>query len=123
MRAQQLDFFSEIATETDWKGLLRRAIRRLTLYEPLDAILRDMVRHDADIADVAQMLKEQKQNEMYSGDRLFVHTTRDGVALMQSYRGRERKYTWIQTAKEYAAMYWEEREREEAELEAEGNDA
>ncbi|MBQ1516277.1 MAG: hypothetical protein IIZ51_10560 [Lachnospiraceae bacterium] len=33
--------------------------------------------------------------------------------------GGERKYTWKRAAQEFAAMYWEEREREEAELEAE----
>lgn len=119
MTGVQLDFFSDLATETDWKALFRRAVRHLTRYEPLDAILRDMVRHDADIGDVAQMMKEEKRSLMFGGGNLIVHTFHDGVTVMQSYRGGEKKYTWKQAAQEFAAMYWEEREREEAELEAE----
>ena len=119
MGAVQLDFFSDLATEPDWIALLRRAVDHLTHYDPLNAILRDMVRHDADIDDVARLMKGDKANTMFGGGNLIVHTFGDGVTVMQSYRSGERKYTWKRAAQEFAAMYWEEREREEAELEAE----
>lgn len=120
----QMDMFSMLEG-VDRAELLRRAIRSLTLNEWITATLRDMVRHDAKTSDIAEFIKTfcvGLGGGCSSSDLTYHYSKSKGFEVIAPDEKTGKTYTWLQVAREYAAMYWEERALEDDEEEEEDDD-